>query len=261
MIYYYINLDRRPDRRAHMEAALEGSGLTHERVGAVDGSHPEVRAEAAVLGPGRLNGCRISAGAYGCAQSHREAWRRLVASGASHAAVLEDDMHLAPGISKLAEAGWVPVDADVVKLETFGTRAHIGRRTRPAPGGRTLAALHSTHVGAGAYVLSAAMAARLLDVTEHLVDAVDEVLFNDRLEVLGRDTVLQMWPAPAVQDKRLGASGTGLRAAWGAGSIETRTAGGDVERSEGTAERTVRRLREEARALLQGTRYAVVPFG
>jgi glycosyl transferase family 25 len=170
-------------------------------------------------------------------------------------------MHLAPGIAELAHAGWVPTDADLVKLETFGTRAHVDRRTRPAPGGRTLAALRSTHIGAGAYVLSATMAARLLEATETVVDAVDEVLFNDRLDVLSRDTVLQMWPAPAVQDKRLGAPDTSRRASWGAGSIETRAAGGDVEKSEGPVERVVRRLHEEGRALLWGTRYAVVPFG
>lgn len=263
MIYYYINLDHRPDRRAYMEEALAAVGLRHERIAAVDGTEPDVRDAAARLGNSRLNGRPISAGAYACFQSHRTAWSRLVQSGASHAAVLEDDMHLAPGISKLSTADWVPVDAGIVKLETFGVRAHLDRSGPRIVDGRRLLRLRSTHTGGGAYVLSAGVAKRLLAETETFVDAVDEVLFNDRLDLLDREVILQMWPAPAIQDKRTapGAPSDVGGAQWGAGSIEERAAGGDPVVTEGPAGRVLRRLRAEIRALSNGTDYKVVPFG
>ncbi len=88
---YCINLDRRIDRLEYMTQQFIAHGMTVERVTAVDGSLPEVAAAVATAKP-MMSGEPISVGAYGCFQSHREAWRRIVASGEAHGLVMEDDL-------------------------------------------------------------------------------------------------------------------------------------------------------------------------
>jgi glycosyl transferase family 25 len=257
---YCVNLDRRPDRLAHMTAEFTRAGIAFERVAAVDGQAPQVAAAAAAAPPSRLNGLRISAAAYACLQSHRLAWSRIAAGGDSHGLVCEDDIELAPGAALSVAAAGLPADADVVKLETFRVRVHVDRRTLPVPGGRHLARLRSTHIGGAAYILRREAAARLRRDTEGCGDAVDEALFNARLPLFATLVIYQMLPAPVRQAKR----GGGMQAAWTEASITERFMAGQGEVA-GAAERLPvrlwRRLTEEVRAAAGGTRYVVVPYG
>jgi glycosyl transferase family 25 len=257
---YCLNLDRRPDRWAHMQREAAGAGFELVRISATDAQDPAIAAAAAGVLP-MANGHRMSAGAFGCFHSHRAAWAAIVASGEPHGMVLEDDMILAPGFGALvADASWIPADADLVKLETWGTRAHVSKAGRKV-GGRHLGRLLSSHIGAGCYVLTAATAKRLLAMTERFADPVDELLFNERLAFFPTATIYQMQPAPAVQGKRSD-SGT-AEPEWAAGSIMARFAEGGptAPGREGRLERVIRRAREELRRLRLGSRYEVIRFG
>lgn len=269
---YCINLDRRPDRMERMGALLAGAGLPFTRVAAVDGQDPAVAAAAAAACGIGMAGRRMSAGAYGCFQSHREVWRLLIASGESHAMVLEDDLVIAPGLAGCLDAAWVPRDADLVRLETSLKRVHCDTAPHlpaphlpnphlPAPG-RRLQRLRSRHTGTGAYVIAAA-AARLLLQTEVFVDPVDEVLFNEASPAFDTLVTYQMVPAPVVQGAKQAPGDPEAPAGWSATSITERFAPGQAVAlaPEGSGKRLARRLREELRARRLGTRYAVVPFG
>ena len=260
---YCINLDRRPDRLAHMTRQAEALDLVFERVCAVDGRDPEVAAAAARCGVG-LTGLRMSAGAYGCFQSHREVWRRLLASGEGHAMVFEDDLVLAPGIADYLDPAWVPADADLVRLETFLTRFHRDRGPGIAVAGRHIHRMRSRHVGAGSYAISAGAAARLLAASERIDDPIDELLFNEASALFGGLVVYQMIPAPVVQGDRLAPDREKAESGWQATSITERYAEGDLAAQvapEGTIRRLFRRMREESRSLAAGTRYVVAPYG
>ena len=102
----YINLDRREDRRRHMQAQLQGSGLSWERQAAVDGKSVDLEAlvRSGVLtarGAGEVDmpverktfGITLTRGAVGCALSHLEAWKRAE-SAPGVTIVLEDDVEL-----------------------------------------------------------------------------------------------------------------------------------------------------------------------
>lgn len=262
---YCINLDRRPDRLAHVTAEFARAGLGFERLAAVDARDPAV-AEAAARMPLSFRGLRISAGAYACLQSHRLAWQRLLDSGEALAAVFEDDVILGPDLGFLAGDGWVPPDAELVKLETFRVRVHLSRRRIDLGGGNALARLHSTQLGCAGYVIRADLARRLLAMTETTGDPVDEIMFNTNLGLAAQTVIYQMVPAPAVQGDRVqqgrGPQGRGQALPdWQATSITERHAEGAAagERPETPLGRLVRRLREELRARGQGTRYVVVP--
>lgn len=255
-----INLDRRPDRWDHVMAEAGRAGIEIERLPAVDAADPEVADAAAKVAP-TLAGVPMSAGAFACFASHRLAWQRLLESGDSHGLVMEDDLNLSPRIGRLMGTEWIPADADVVKLETWGSRCHVARKPAAMVDGRSVSRLLSTHIGGGCYVLSRPAAARLLGMTQHYRDPVDELLFNDRLAWFPEARTYQVNPAPAVQGKRPHEGSGGE--AWAEGSIVERFAPGEgtVEvRRETALERLMRRGREEARAGWLGSRYIVVPF-
>ncbi len=256
---FCINLDRRPDRLQHMTTQFAAAGISFERIAALDALAPEVAAAATHCAPG-MTGRKISAGAYGCFQSHRLTWQRLVASGDSHAMVFEDDLVLSDGISAYLSPGWIPADADVVKLETLLTRVHLGRTAGGQARGRGLFRLHSRHAGTGGYVISARAAARLLDLTRAVTDPIDELLFNHHSPLFPHLVTYQMVPAPVIQ----GEFSRQDAGAWSESSIQRRFSSGPeaakTER-ENAVTRLQRRLREELRAVFQGTRYVVVPFG
>lgn len=262
---YCINLDRRPDRLAHCHAECGRHGMAFERIAAVDGKDPTIAAAAHTIPP-MWTGLRMSAGAYACLQSHRKAWQQLLDSGAPHAMIFEDDLLFAEGIAAYLDDGWVPEDADIVKLETFGTRTHIDRTASTTVAGHRLHRLRSTHIGAGAYVLTAATAQRLLAETENRGDPIDEVIFNDRLSVFPSLAVYQMVPAPAIQGKRPGAGAAAVddMAGWVKSSLTHRIEtdpDGIGAKHETLPSRLWRRVREELLARKRGTVYVVVPHG
>ena len=260
---YCINLDRRPDRLAHMTAEFARAGIPFERIPAVDSQDPVVATAAKTI-PLSFQNTRISAGAYACLQSHRLAWRRMLEEGQDFGAIFEDDVFLAADMAPLFDEAWIPPDADVIKLETFRVRVHLSRRRQRIDGGWELAQLLSTQFGSAAYVLRADCAKRLLTWTQESGDPVDEVLFNRDLGFAGRSVIYQMTPAPAIQGDRIGPDKQKAATGWQATSITARHA---VEQtavkagSESTFAKLRRRLREEGRALRLGTRYVVVPHG
>jgi len=86
MFYYYINLDRAPERREHMEHALRDK--PHERIVAVDGKTWNG------LGWRKCSNARehIWRGSAGCWFSHIKALERVIEAGRFPACVLEDDV-------------------------------------------------------------------------------------------------------------------------------------------------------------------------
>lgn len=258
---YCINLDRRPDRMEHMTAQFARQGMTVERIPAVDAQDPAVAAAAALCRVG-FTGRVMGPGAYGCFQSHREFWRRLVASGETHGMILEDDLVLSEGLAAYLADGWVPTDADIVKLETYESRIHLDKGEGASAGPRRLHRLRSRHAGTGCYVISAAAAKRLLAQTEGTPnDPIDEYLFSEASPAFGTLRIYQMVPAPVIQGDRW--KGAGAGASWTETSITQRLAPGDVPgmKRETRWDRLRRRLREEFRALRRGTRYAVARHG
>ena len=260
---YCINLDRRPDRLQHMTGLLARHGIGFERVAAVDGRDPQVAAAAADCREG-MSGHRMSAGAYACFQSHREVWRRLVASGAPHAMVLEDDLLIAEGFAAYLEAGWLPADADLVKLETYQIRLHRDSGPGLAARGRRLYRLRSRHAGTGCYVIARSAAEQLLAATETISDPVDETMFNHASPLFAGLRIYQMVPSPVIQGEGQGEAAGQDGSGWAQSSIPDRYAPGSPARilqAERFPARLRRRLRAEIWSVVAGTRYVVVPYG
>jgi glycosyl transferase family 25 len=260
---YCINLERRPDRKTHMGKQFQRLDMVVEWFPAVDGSLPEVAAQTASLGAGRT-GRSLGPGAYACFQSHRAIWKHLMESGADHAMVLEDDLVIADGFGEYLKDGWVPKDADLVKLEARGVRAHLERQITRLNDGRYLSRLRSSHFGTGGYVISAEAADRLYRLTETVRDAIDEIIFDELSPLFDSLKIYQMVPAPVIQGDRL--PKYSADAAWSQTSIELRFGAGENPESAKPESRSLSsrirlRVKAEIRALQRGTRYSLVPYG
>jgi len=89
---YYINLDRRADRRSQIEGELQDAGFTNiTRYSAWDGKDPAHESA--------LTGCwdpSICAGQLGCQMSHVGVLQKAIDQGLSHVAVFEDDFGFRP---------------------------------------------------------------------------------------------------------------------------------------------------------------------
>ncbi len=201
---FLVNLDRRPDRRAYMEAQLDAMGLAATRISARDAetvADAEIGAEVALTD----HLIRMGRGSQCNALNHFEIMRRLVASDAPAAITLEDDIELSPDLAGFATSGdWLPEGVGIVRLEKWSRRVtkkllgpEIGRS--PVPG-RTLRRLYSRIGGSGAYVITRSAATRILEGKGILRHPIDHLLFNLNISPLAREVgVAMVVPALARQ--------------------------------------------------------------
>jgi glycosyl transferase, family 25 len=185
---YVINLDRHPERLAHMRGQLQG--VAFERISAVDGSKD----------PPTTKG--LSRFERACLESHRLAWRRFLASSERCACFLEDDLHVRPGFATVVGSdSWIPSDAHTVKLDTYLQKVELGDR-RTAVDGRQIARLYSRHHSSAAYLLTRNGANRYLELTAIRPLPADYTLFPNHPLRLGL-RIYQLCPAVALQDHLL----------------------------------------------------------
>ncbi len=198
---FLINLDRSTARLAHMMSAFDRLGIAYERVPAVDGQGL-APAELAAAGP------LMTAGEVGCYLSHRSAWGRIAASGASFGAVFEDDIHVAASLATfLAAPDWIPDDAEIVKIDTMLNTVYMDRNGAQAPAGYRLARLRSTHSGGAGYILASVVAARLVDAAATPDRPVDAVLFEDGTGTPAAHRIYQLDPALCIQNDQVAGAG------------------------------------------------------
>ena len=221
---FLINLDRRPDRLALMQAEFGKVGVEFERVAAVDAKDPDQNLDEWSFDP------RISTGPATLCNllSHLAVMRRILADGIPLAMVTEDDIGLSPDIRKLVSRNdWLPDGTGVVQCEgQTGNRNGFrllgpAHATTPIPG-RNLHRLHSRAMGAACYLITQE-AADLFVRKVRICLPTDHILFNSAVSPLfGELGVSVLLPAVATQsyggedtDLRKGSLGVRRRTGYG----------------------------------------------
>ncbi|RWC85862.1 MAG: glycosyltransferase family 25 protein [Mesorhizobium sp.] len=204
-----INLDRSSDRLAHMRAEFSRIGVAFERVVAVDGhSHPELEQQPQhpMYGPRQLSSSEIA-----CLHSHRACWSILARDEARYGAIFEDDVVFSANAScLLADSGWIPADADIVKLETYFSKTIIQRMRISAGHGFSVSRLCKFHPGTGGYIISRQAARDLLEATERINLTADDLIFNPAFATWSSNAIYQLVPALCAQDQVLGDRALGM---------------------------------------------------
>jgi glycosyl transferase family 25 len=205
-----INLDRSPARLAHVTAEFIRIGIAFERVAAIDAanqmdlSRKKPRAEHSK--PLRLTDAEIA-----CFLSHRVCWAIVAAGDDAYGAIFEDDAVFAATAGPLlADDGWIPADADIIKLETFFQKTVVGMNRVSVGHGYSVSRLYGGHFGTGGYIISRQAARRLIDATEEPRIPVDCAMFHPACETSSSKTIYQLVPALCVQDQFLNGKATRL---------------------------------------------------
>lgn len=210
MKVYVINLAGQDARMEHMRAGLAAQGIAFTRVEAVNGKllSPADLAASYAMPRGERP---LQPNEVACALSHKRCWEMLVESGAPTAAILEDDVHFAPGAGRvLADTSWLPADADIVRLEAWRRHMSLDRVPTTTVDGRGVFRFHSVTYGTAAYIITRRAAEKALDAWPKVTRAPDGFLFDPRLEFARELALYQLMPAPCVQDMRLSGEGQGF---------------------------------------------------
>ncbi len=163
--HYYINLDRSPDRRAHVEKQLKQHKLSATRITGIDGAR--LGDDVDGIDPAlyrRCHGREIRAGEIGCYLSHLKALQTFLDGGGRYGVILEDDAVLRPGygdvLAALVEndmaARW-----DMVKMQC--RRRQKPLRLFPLIGETYLGVSAMRSTGATAYLVNRKAAQNMVD--------------------------------------------------------------------------------------------------
>ena len=120
MQVFVINLASSPERRAHMTAELEKTGLDYEIVTGVDGRELDLN-DSTLVAPTLLAKNDFPAGTAGCALSHRRVYQRILADGLDKALVLEDDVTLPADLGRVVDAVSPHLHGAEVALLEYGS--------------------------------------------------------------------------------------------------------------------------------------------
>lgn len=196
---FYINLDKRLDRREYFEAQLRRIGMEAERVSAVtpaDLDPARIAAVAPYLSPTEL----------ACNSSHRKIWQMMLDRGLEGAMIFEDDGVLSTAIPKLLGAPGLAARVDALQFESHPSNALLGPPLPGIDGAVTLNRLMSSSLGTCAYYITARFAAQIIDDPLLEREAIDVMLFGRRGGVIYRARIYQTVPALAVQLESFAAS-------------------------------------------------------
>lgn len=188
---FVINLDRSRDRLAHVVTEFEKIGIAFQRVSAVDG---RTLVDMPKYAP------HLRTAEVACFLSHKKCWTAIADGTDDYAAVFEDDVVMdcqAAGL--LSDENWVPVDADVVKVETFLNKTIVGIRPVVSHRGFSIVRLYGDHPGTSGYVISRMAARRFLAATAEIKCPVDGFLFGSEHQASAVKTVYQTAPALCIQ--------------------------------------------------------------
>lgn len=170
-----INLDRDPDRHAHMAAEFGRVGLAFERIPAVLGTKmPEWVKPYFLDAEGRV-ASSLKAGEVGCYASHLVVAQHLLDSQRACALICEDDLTLPDDLVPLLETALarLPSGWDILRLSNPPKAAY--RLIADLPGGRDLVVYSRVPNNTGCHLLSRSGAEKLLapglrhlQIDEHL---------------------------------------------------------------------------------------------
>ncbi|HEX4091668.1 MAG TPA: glycosyltransferase family 25 protein [Trebonia sp.] len=162
---YVVNLERSVNRRHHMRRELRKARFDVEFVTAVDGRQLDIT-DPQLVSPELQSRPSFRAGSAGCALSHLEIYRRVLAAELEHVVVMEDDIVIPPDMDALCtEVARGMRGAGVVLLNYHGKRGAtrlVQQGSRGLAGSRVLADVADEASSTGCYMITREACKRIL---------------------------------------------------------------------------------------------------
>lgn len=198
MLIYYINMDRRADRREFMEQQLEQLGLTATRIPARTPEQLTPDDIAAYCDPRRLRWQTPEE--FSCSMSHVAAMTALLATSEDYALILEDDAILSLSLPAFIWAhDTAPPGIDLLRLETSHKRLTLARDDLPSLAGIAFCRNSGWEAGGAAYIVSRRAAEILVRSERMKLRQCDLAMFDPSERIARQAIVRQADPALAVQ--------------------------------------------------------------
>jgi len=192
---YLINLDRSRDRLDFMALQFEKQGLLFERVEAVDGRKLSEDELASFVKLSNDWPVALGPTEVGCFLSHRKCIQIAATSDEPFTAIFEDDVTLSNGAARLlASDKWIPIDADLIKIDSYGHEVLISNPVS-MEGPYAVTRLLSRHLQTGGYILSKNAAKRLVKLMDKVPAPVDHFLFDPADGPFNSFNIYQISPA------------------------------------------------------------------
>jgi glycosyl transferase family 25 len=196
---FVINLDRSPDRLAHIQAELARVGMDFERIAAVDrrAVPPDLRQQ--FLDEDDKPHGHLSDGEIGCYASHLTVHQRILAARLPWAIVLEDDVRLTDQLPEVASAAVAaaPEGWDIIHLSSVVNRAVCA--IADLPRGHYLIRHQRPPRSTAGYLISRSGAAKMLKPAPRarVVDMDIKLAHERGLDVFG------IYPSPVIWGNHL----------------------------------------------------------
>lgn len=201
MLAYYINLAHRTDRRASMEAQFSRLGIEATRIEAIRPDDLTPSDHARYLAEGLYH--RLLPTELCCNFSHLAAIESFLATGELVGAFFEDDAVLSNRLSALLDAvDQEGLPCDILRLETFGSRAQFSIEPVSQFNGYGLHTMHGWIWGSAAYLMTRATALKFREHPSIRQTIIDRALFRRFPDSAPFVSCLQLAPALAVQEDR-----------------------------------------------------------
>lgn len=216
MKLYVVNLDRRADRLRDITEVFKQNNIDFNRVPAVDGKD-----YAAKLNKWEYS---MTPPEVGCFYSHMNCFKLIAEGESEYGVIFEDDVILSKYASYyLSSSSWIPLDADIIKIETTSEnkKIKISNILGLSYGDVGIGRLESTHLGTGGYIISKKAARLILDRISRPEMPIDNYLFMPGHGPLADLIVYQLMPAICKQ-KLLESTIDVERSEWHAMEVEER---------------------------------------
>src|SRR5215475_5572556 len=204
MRVYVINLARSPERRSHMLAELQKTGLDYEIVTGIDGRELDLD-HRAIADPAMVARNMIPAGAVGCALSHLEIYKKIVADGADEALILEDDVNLPLDLGSAIDAVAKHLTGAEVALLNYQTNDGSQLSSRNAvelPAGLLALPVDVSRMDStAAYIITRSASERMLKYAPPVRANADDWHFYYREGIL--DRIRCAWPQVVMKNPAL----------------------------------------------------------
>jgi glycosyl transferase family 25 len=200
MLSYYINLDRRTDRRNAVEQQFAAAKLAAHRISAI--TPADLTQEHFALYCPPTHDEPLAPVELSCTLSHRLVMEKFLATKEQYAAVFEDDIIVNPELARvLARIDSEGMPCDLLKLETFNERVQFGVKPVGAIDQFTLHTMQGWHWGAAGYVINRKAAEHYLSDPTLGQMIIDHIIWRE-LPDQKPVKALQLFPALVMQEDR-----------------------------------------------------------
>lgn len=197
---FVINLDRSVDRISKMQSQFDKYSLDFLRVSGVDGRllSPEYLEE--IIDPIQRLDYPMTAAEVGCFLSHKRCLELFLEGEDHFAAIFEDDVTLCTNIARyLIDDDWIPVDADIVKIDTNNTIVALKDLQSLGDNDHYIAQMLNKHLCTGGYIISRIAAKKILLSMVQVSAPIDNLMFDPQYQVFLKFKVYQIVPALCMQ--------------------------------------------------------------